>query len=163
VLRCGAADAAQCLQDHFLPRLRLPKLSSDGKSIRALSPCHADHEPSLSVGIKDGLVLVNCFATRCTSKSTRRALIRLGISPACLPRSEADERDAEAEQLDILRSEMSAHHKVLRLAAMLAGYDDLPKGDALAELAESVGVSRREAFRARAALHPVTQHRTPRS
>jgi hypothetical protein len=81
----------------------------------------------------------------------------------CLPRSAADQRHDEAEFRDVIFGGMSAHHKVLILAAMLEGYDDLPKGDSLAELAGRAGISRREAFRARAALHPVTQHRTSRS
>jgi hypothetical protein len=53
------------------------------------------------------------------------------------------------------------HHKVLVLAAMAEGFDGLPRGDELTDLAARCGVSRREAFRARALLHPVTRYGTP--
>jgi hypothetical protein len=86
-VRCGARDAAECLHDHFYPRLRMPKLNAAGTSIRALATCHADRKASLSVSLKDGRVVVNCFATNCTREAIRRSLIRLNVSTLCLPRA----------------------------------------------------------------------------
>jgi hypothetical protein len=160
-MRCGAHDAAECLNDHIRPHLRLAKVNDAGTSIRALAPCHADREPSLSVSVGgNGRVIWNCFAG-CTQEATRRGLIRSKVAPACLVRSADAERDAEQEIRDILFGDLSAHHKVLALAAMSEGYDELPRGDALVDLAARAGVSRREAFRARSALQPVTEYRTP--
>ena len=46
----------------------------------------------------------------------------------------------------------------LRLAALLRGYDGLPRGDALEGLAESCGVSAREAYKARSQGQPLTRY-----
>lgn len=158
-MRCGAGDPKACLNDHIFPALPGAKLNETRTSLRAFAPCHDDRAPSLSVSIGAGHVIWNCFACsellgRETAQAkTRNALItRMGVSPACLPLARSDAL-AELEAIREIATGKDSHaHKVLQIAALLAGYDALPRGDALEALAESCGVSMREAYRARSGL-----------
>ena len=149
---CDAGDA--CVHDHVLPYLRQPKPGSDGQGYRALAPCHRDTEHSLSVSAGDsGRVIWHCFAG-CGSEQVREALIGAGVPSRCLTRPAPDLRDREDAIRAIVHGKDSHAHARLKLAAILAGYDGLPKGDALEALAESCGVSMREAYRARQGQAP---------
>lgn len=146
----GCPAGAACLHDHIYPRLRDPRRGGDGRSYRALAPCHDDRSHSLSVSVgANGRVLWHCFACR-DAELTRAALIRSGVSPRCLPRVTADAADFEASVSALVFGKGSHPHTVLRVAAMLRGFgDDLPAGEQLRQLAEDCGVSLREAYRAR--------------
>lgn len=151
--------ADECLHDHIRPHLRDPRVAGPS-SYRALAPCHNDTAPSLSVSILDGRVVWNCFTCRdrlgneAAQKATRNALIRSGAPAPCLPQPKAD-AEAQLETIREIGTGKDSHaHKVLRIMALLGGWDDLPAGDALEALAESCGVSTREAYRARRASNP---------
>jgi hypothetical protein len=152
VLRCGAADAAQCLQDHIRPRLRVATISSDGKSIRALAPCHPDRTPSLSVSLGDARpVIWNCFACK-DSEKTRNALITsCQIDPRCLRRPVDDERRFEDDVLALFSAGVSHAEFKLRVRALSESYPpgELPTGGALADLASRSGVSLSQTYRRR--------------
>ena len=124
-----------CVHDHVRPHLREPKPTAGG-GYRALAPCHEDATHSLSVSVDHGRVLWHCHA--CAN--------RIG-----------SEKALEAEIRGIVFGTDSHAHARLRIAALLEGHDGLPRGDELVALAESCGVSRREAFKARAALQPTTR------
>lgn len=155
MLRCGSRTAADCLTDHVRPFLRqATQAGSGGDSYRAIATCHDDTDPSLSVSVRGGRVVWNCFA-KCGSDKARNAMILLGVPAHCLIRPAAD----LGADMDVIRKiisgERSHAHKVLAIAALLAGHDRLPAGYALEDLAEGCGVSQREAYKARRAeLHP---------
>jgi hypothetical protein len=149
----GCDAGAACIHDHVFPCLDDPK--RNGKGYRALAPCHEDtaHSFSVSTG-QGGRVLWHCFAG-CSSDKARNELILLGVPGRCLVRPAAD----LAADIDAIRAIVaggdSHAHKVLLIAALLGGFTELPPGQALEALAESCGVSGREAYKARrAGLHP---------
>ena len=138
-----------CLHDHVFPHLKDPRPSPSADSYRALAPCHDDGRRSLSVSVGDnGRVVWYCHAG-CASDKTRNALIVAGVRPECLPRPVPDRRNLEDAIREIALGADSHAHARLRIAGLLAGYDRLPRGDALEALAESCGVSMREAYKAR--------------
>lgn len=143
---CSAGDA--CVHDHVYPHLRQPRRTANG--YRALAPCHRDLTHSFTVSRGDsGRVIWHCFA-RCTSEQSRSALIRAGVPSGCLIRSAEDTASADDVIEGLVFGKLSHAHLRLRLAAHLRGYgDDLPGGAELAMLAESCGVSLREAYKAR--------------
>lgn len=153
----GCDAKAACIHDHVKPWLKDPKRSNDGRSYRALAPCHSDRTRSLSVSIGfGGRVVWDCFA--CTKRlgkeaaqtETRNALIRAGVPAECLRRPADDAAKFESVVNDLIFGADSHAHKVLRLAAYLRGYGfDLPGGAELRTLAEDCGVSLREAYKAR--------------
>lgn len=151
---CGAGPA--CLHDHVFPYLRGP-LASGADSYRAYAPCHDDRTRSLSVSYRNGRVIWRCFACAKTDpehaqERTRDALIRrCGVSPRCLIRASEDAQDFEQAAAEIVFGNGKAQHKVLLLAALLRGFGgELPHGGELEALAADCGVSRAEAYRARA-------------
>jgi hypothetical protein len=160
-MRCGADNAAECLSDHILPRVRDAKLSRDKLSLRGLAPCHADTDPSLSVSVRRGRIVWNCFA--CSKRLgieqgqrvTRNALIKTrGVPERCLPLA-AREAVAGLEEVRAIATGKGTYgERILRIVALLDGYEGLPHGQELETLAESVGMSRRSAFDARRSLHP---------
>ena len=151
-----------CVHDHVRPHLREPKPTAGG-GYRALAPCHEDATHSLSVSVDHGRVLWHCHAcanrigSEKAQRLTRAAMIRDGVPAQCLPRPADEARDLEAEIRGIVFGTDSHAHARLRIAALLEGHDGLPRGDELVALAESCGGSRREAFKARAALQPTTR------
>lgn len=148
-LRCGARTPLDCLHDHIRPFLRQPRpAAADG--YRALATCHADTDPSLTVSVRGGRVVWHCFA-RCGSDRARNALIRLGVGAACLIRPAADVASDLEQVRAVIEGKESHVRKVLLVAAILNGYDELPAGFALEGLAGSCGVSVREAYNARRA------------
>lgn len=151
-MRCGARTPLDCLSDHIRPYLREPRENGTG-SYRALGTCHDDHDPSLSVSVRGARIVWHCFA-RCSSDRARNAMIRLGVDARCLIRPAADVT-ADADLIRAITAGKNSHaHKVLLIAAVLEGYPELPAGHALEALAESCGVSQREAYKARrASLH----------
>jgi len=144
---CDAGRA--CIHDHVRPYLRDPRPSASG-GYRALAPCHDDQTHSLSVSPGGtGRVIWHCFAG-CSSERTREALIKVGVSPRCLPRPAPDAADFEAIVSDLVFGKDSHAHKVLRMAARLRGYgSDLPGGAELRALAGDCGVSLAEAYKAK--------------
>jgi hypothetical protein len=157
VLRCGADDAAACLNDHIWPRLKDPRPAGAPASYRALAPCHDDLTHSLSVSVMDGRrISWNCFACKellgneKAQKATRNALILAKVPGICLPQTAPD----AADDLEVIRAIIFGKgHRArgwLRIAALLDGYSELPHGDALEALAGSCGVSVAQAYRARA-------------
>lgn len=150
-MRCGADDAAECLHDHVRPHLRSAKVADNGKSLRALAPCHDDRDPSLSVSIGQVRpVIWRCFA-RCSQEETRRALIEDGVDPRCLVRSGEDERDFELAILDLFTEDLSHAMFRVRVRALTESYPrgDLPSGAPLAALVGRAGVSLSQAYRRR--------------
>lgn len=153
----GCDAGAACIHDHVKPFLKDPRRSDDGRSYRALAPCHSDRSHSLSVSIGGtGRVIWNCFA--CTKRlgkeaaqtETRDALIKAGVPAACLRRASDDAAGFESTVDDLIFGADSHAHKVLRIAVYLRGYGfDLPGGAELRTLAEDCGVSLREAYKAR--------------
>lgn len=159
-MRC---EDANCVHDHVFPRLTDPKPTESG-GYRALAPCHEDTQHSLSISIgQNGRPIWNCFACRhrigkdLMLARTRSALIEAGVPARCLPVPAGQAREFEAEVRGVIFGGGSRAHGWLLIAAKLEGYDELPHGDELAELAARCGVSRREAFKARAALQPLTR------
>lgn len=131
------------------PFLRQPRpTGKDG--YRALATCHQDRDPSLTVSVRGGLVVWHCFA-KCGSDAARNALIRLGVSPACLIRPAADVASDLEQIRAVIEGDDSHVRKVLLVAAILSDYGELPAGYALEALAQSCGVSVREAYNARRA------------
>lgn len=146
-MACGAG--AECLRDHVYPWLNDPRRAGD-RSYRALCPGHDDTSHSLSVSLGDnGRVILHCFAQSCSDRRAWAALIDCGVSPGCVTLPAAEMRALEEEAWLLIFSKDTHAHKVLRLAALLKGYPDLPKGNALEELAEDCGVGTREAYKAR--------------
>jgi hypothetical protein len=160
---CGARDAADCLALHITPFVRDAKLSRDGLNLRGLAPCHDDTTRSLSVSVRKGRIVWNCFAcTKLLGKEdaqrlTRKALIAARISEYCLPMAvrQASATIETVRQI-VFGDEPKAGRKLLRLAALLEGLEELPaarlaieraylRGDTLEEIAKSAGVSVREA------------------
>jgi hypothetical protein len=152
-----------CIHDHVRPYLRDPRPTGpDG--YRAIAPCHDDTDRSLTISKgAGGRVTWCCHA--CMARlgkdlmlaRTRRALIDAGVPELCLPRPAAEARDLEAMITGIVFGGGSRAHGWLRIAALLRGYDDLPKGDELEALAGECGVSMRSAYdAARAAGDPTT-------
>jgi hypothetical protein len=140
------------------PWLKSPVLDdTTGTSYRALAPCHPDTSRSLTVSTgTTGRVIFICFA--CTKRlgkeaaqeETRNALIKAGVPAHCLRRPSDSAAKFEATVDDIVFGSASHAHKVLRLAALLRGYDrDLPRGAELRDLTGECGVSLREAYKAR--------------
>jgi hypothetical protein len=159
-MHCEAANAAECLSDHILPHIRDAKLSRDKLSLRGLAPCHVDLNPSLSIGMRRERIVWNCFA--CTERLgkdqaqrvTRNALIKARVPERCLPLP-AREAVAELEDVRAIATGKGTYaQRILRIVALLDGYDDLPHGQELETLAEACGMSRRSAFDARRGLHP---------
>jgi hypothetical protein len=150
----GCDAGRSCIHDHVFPRLKDPKpKGKDG--YRAVAPCHDDDGHSLSISAgAGGRVIWHCFAG-CSSDRVRNALILAEVSGRCLVRPAADlAADMDAIRAIIAGADSHAH-KVLLIAALLGGYPELPPGQALESLAESCGVSGREAYKARrAGLHP---------
>lgn len=148
-MRCGAKDAAECLHDHIRPHLRRAKLGDDGKTLRALAPCHDDREPSLTVSIGQVRpVIWRCFA-KCSQEQTRRALIEDGVDPRCLVRAGEDERDFEQAILDLFTEDLSHAMFRVRVRALAESYPrgDLPTGAGLKALVGRAGVSLSQAYR----------------
>jgi hypothetical protein len=155
MMRCGADGPAECLHDHIRPHLREPRRVSP-VSYKALAPCHDDTEPSLSVSvIDDRRISWNCFACAAVlgrekaQNLTRNMLIRDGVPMRCLPQTAPDASDQLEEIRSIIFGGGPRTSGWLRIAALLDGYDRLPRGDELEALAGSCGVSMREAYRAR--------------
>ena len=145
----GHEPGKVCLHDHVMPYLVQPRKSPGADSYRALAPCHDDDRHSLSVSVGgSGRVMWFCHA-KCPSDKTRNALIAAGVRPECLPRPGTQLQKTEDAIREIAFGPDTHAHARLRIAALLAGYDELPRGDALEELAESCGVSMREAYKAR--------------
>lgn len=159
-MRCADGN---CVHDHVRPWLREPKPAANG-GYRALAPCHDDTAHSLSISIgANGRPLWTCHA--CASRigkelaqvRTRQKLIEDGVPERCLPLPAEAGRDMLAEVREIVFGGGSRTHGWLRIAAMLDGYDDLPAGHALEDLAGRCGVGMREAYKARAAgVQPTT-------
>ncbi len=154
-LRCGANVPEDCLADDVRPHLREPIEEGSGR-YRARATCHKDMsvKGALLVNVFKGRVTWHCLAG-CPSDASRNALILLGVRAACLIRPAAD----LAADLDgiraIIEGKETPAHKVLLVAAILGSYAELPRGRALEALAESCGITGREAYRAkRAGLHP---------
>lgn len=154
MLRCGAADAAQCLQDHVRPHLSAPKPATDGWT--ALAPCHPDAAPSLSVSVKGDRVVWNCFSClRRLGKAesqvaTRNALIRTGVSSRCLPQPKDDAESQLDEVRCIMGGEGTLGLRMLRIAALLGGWDQIPRGGELEAVAESCHIAGSTAYALRA-------------
>ena len=151
MLRCGAHDAAECLHDHIRPHLRKAKPSDDGRTLRALAPCHDDREPSLTVSIGDARpVIWRCFA-KCTAEETRRALIEHGVDPRCLQRAVIDDRRFEDAVLELFAEDLSHAAFRVRVRALVESYPpgELPGGSPFAALAARAGVSLAQAYRGR--------------
>jgi hypothetical protein len=155
-LRCGARTPRDCLNDHVWPYLREPKPTAGG-DYKALAPCHEDTTHSLSVSAGVRAVVWCCHACKTRLGKdlmlarTRQALIDARVPERCLPMPADDARDLTEEIRGIVFGGGSRTHGWLRIAALLQGYDDLPRGTELEALAAECGVSRREAFAARAA------------
>lgn len=156
-MRCGAADAAECLDLHIKPHIRGATYTHVGLTVRGYAPCHADTKPSMTVGVRGDRIVWNCFACEKVYKHTeaqqrtRNALIQAKIPVGCLPMAKRDS-DAERDAIRELVFGKDSHaHKLLRIAALLEGYGELPAGYALEELAVSCGISTREAYKARGA------------
>lgn len=148
----------ECIHDHVRPRLRDPRPSGPD-SYRAAAPCHEDTQHSLTISKgAGGWVTWCCHA--CMARlgkdlmlaRTRRALVDSGVPELCLPRPAAEARDLEAEITAVIFGGGSRTYGWLRIAALLRGYDGLPKGDELESLAEDCGVSQRSAYDAARAL-----------
>lgn len=148
LMRCGARIPRDCVYDHVRPYLREPQEKRSGDGFRALATCHPDTKHSLSVGVVGNRVSWHCFAG-CSSDRARNALILLGVPAACLIRPAADVSADQDAIRAIVGSKATHAHRVLLIAAVLEGYTELPAGYALEELAQSCGVSVREAYKAR--------------
>jgi hypothetical protein len=164
-MRCAADNAAECLSDHILPHIRGAVLARDKQSLRGLAPCHLDTDPSLSISVRRGRIVWNCFAcvkrlgsVDQAQRLTRNALIKdCRVPERCLPLA-AREAVAELEDVRAIATGKGTYaQRVLRIIALLEGYDGLPNGQELETLAEAVGMSRSKAFEARSAftLNPV--------
>lgn len=154
MLRCGARTPADCLNDHVRPFLKNPR-PSGLESYKALATCHPDRNPSLSVSVRGGRIIWQCFAG-CSSDAARNAMIMRGADGRCLIRPAADVT-ADVDLIRAIVSGKESHaHKVLLIAAVLDGHrGELPRGGALEVLAGGCGVSEREAYKARKlGLHP---------
>jgi hypothetical protein len=156
---CRDAPVRQCFAWHVVPRGRKVRHAkrADGTddpfSVRMLCPAHSDREPSLSISVDDGRIKWQCLA--CGSDATakvRLALIReYGIDPACLPLPAKDKGDILEQVAAIVTGDCDYAEKVLRVAAALEGYRELPRGGELERIAALAGVARRSAYRARKA------------
>lgn len=155
-MRCGADDPDACLHDHIWPRLRDPRPAGTPSSFRAIAPCHDDRTHSLSVSVLDGRrISWNCFACKerlgneKAQKATRNALIQAKVPAICLPQTAPDAHaDLEAIRAVIFGKDSHAY-KVLKVAALLSGYEGLPEGDALEEVADDCRVGHSSAYEAR--------------
>lgn len=153
---CGWLDvpAPQCLVEHIYPHIAslkpLPKSKEHGYDTHC--PCHDDKQRSLSIGIGNTskLVQLNCFAN-CEPAAVREALIQLGINPKCLRRGRKTQADLIDRINAIAQSDRGHAAKLLIIMAITTtGKADLPGGAELEALARMCGVSRREAYGARA-------------
>lgn len=158
----GCDGGKRCLNDDIYPHLREPRRGRDSGSYSALAPCHEDSRHSLTVSVGARGIVWCChtcltrLGRKVMLKRTRQKLIEDGVPARCLPIPADEARDLEAEVRKVIFGGGSRTHGWLLIAALLEGYDDLPGGGELEVLAEAAGVSRREAFKARAALHPIT-------
>jgi hypothetical protein len=163
-MRCAAANAVECLSDHIRPHIRGAALARDKQSLRGLAPCHHDTEPSLSISVRRDRIVWNCFAClkrlgkEESQRVIRNALIKeYRVPERCLPLP-AREAVAELDDVRAIATGKGTYaQRVLRIIALLEGYDGLPNGQELETLAEAVGMSRSKAFEARSAftLNPV--------
>lgn len=158
-MRCDAGAA--CIHDHVWPRLKDPKPAAKGNGYRALAPCHPDTTHSLSVSYVMGRIVWNCFA--CTERLgkdiaqvlTRNMLIRAKVPAQCLPQNRVDAEDQLNTIRQILGDKDTGNRRILRIAMLLGGYDEVPSGAELRALAEDCCVSLRTAYELReAGLHP---------
>lgn len=152
-MACDAGES--CIDLHVFPRLNAPKRAPGG--YRALAPCHNDTAQSLSVtwDARNQRIIWNCFSCKqrfgddVAQVVTRNALIRAGVSARCLPQPKNDAEAQLQAVREILGSKGKPAVRLLRIAAVLDGWDQLPRGDDLEALAESCLVSERTAYEAR--------------
>ena len=125
----------------------------DGSGYRALSPCHEDRERSLSIGFDDrGRPIYWCFACKDPIKLRAALISELRIDSGCLPMSGAARKEIADRIADIVLSDLGHAAKVLAVGVLVISGGEMPEGESLERLAARVGVSRREAYRARHAL-----------
>lgn len=143
---------AACIHDHVFPHLRDPQ-PAGAWGYRAIAPCHDDTTRSLSVSRgESGWVTWCCHA--CMARigkdlmlaRTRLALIKAEVPERCLLRPAGEAREGMDAVEHIVFGGGNRTLGWLRIAAMLRGYDDLPHGESLVNLASDCGVSRRAAF-----------------
>lgn len=156
---CRDAPVRQCFAWHVVPRGRKVRHAKrddgtdDPYSVRMLCPAHNDRGPSLSISVDDGRVKWQCFACgKDATAKVRLALIReYGIEPGCLPMPAKEREDILDCITAIVAGDCDYAEKVLRVAAAIEGYRDLPRGGELERIAALAGVARRSAYRARKA------------
>lgn len=155
------APSRECLEWHVRPKLdgatTVQRDSEGFYYFTVRCPAHDDGKPSLKISQGKQRRLVWFCHAGCADGKVRHALIGCHIDAACLPRSTAEMRDFEESLRTLLTSDLGHADVRLRALAMLdSPGGELPRGRALVELAGRVGVSRTEAFRARAVPLPRT-------
>lgn len=145
-------DPYFCLGDHIRPRLDDCTQNRDkAGQWTARCPAHDDQKPSLSIRVGDrGAIIWHCHA-RCSAAEVRAALIRRGVPDSCLRRvaEQRTEDELVSALTGILEAEPPGRYRDLLIAAVVWNRAKMPRGQALAKLADRAGISRTAAYRAK--------------
>lgn len=141
----------QCLEWHIKPHLEEPKPNGTG-SYRARCPAHDDDEPSLGVSVANSdkkRIVWNCFTCKNRVK-VRRALIRAGIDPGCLPLTTTEKEDLLDELYRIATADTPDHGAVrFSIVSALEGLREQPAGAEVDRIAGLAHVHRATGYRAK--------------
>jgi DNA-binding NarL/FixJ family response regulator len=146
------SPVAECLTNHYALNLGPYTLHRGGLQIRVRCPvCGTGRVLVISAGRIDRVTWYCHHTPPCGGTDIRRALIKAGVPAGCVPAGDGTERDVVAEAIDAICAGGPPARTVLRVLAILRGYERWPDGHELVGLADDARISRATAYRSREA------------
>lgn len=146
------APIRQCLYEHIQHHLVSAVIDNDGRRIRARCPACGTHRALTVSAGEHARATYNCF-NHCDPAELRASLIKAGVPSGCIPLSRSTDTTIAQAGSAVIQQGTRANRgqTLLRVYLILQGHRRWPRGTELEKLATECGVSKPEAYRAKAA------------